>query len=145
VGGGHGLHRGGTVGPDQGLIHLFYDGGCGLCQRSVRFVAKRERSGQVHFAPLGGVAFQRLIPGSMHSGLPDSLLVRTADGALLCRSAALIHLLGRMGPGWRLAGLLLSWLPDGLRDGAYDWVARRRQRITACAWRPTPADPRFES
>ncbi|NWJ41400.1 MAG: DUF393 domain-containing protein [Geothrix sp.] len=133
------------MGSDQGLTHLFYDGGCGLCQRAVRFVAGRDRSGRVRFAPLGGEAFHRLIPGSVLSGLPDSLLVRTPDGALWSRSGALIHLLGRMGPGWRLAGMLLAWLPGGLRDGAYDWVARRRQRITACAWRPGPSDPRFEA
>jgi predicted DCC family thiol-disulfide oxidoreductase YuxK len=111
----------------------------------VRFVAKRECSGQVHFAPLGGAAFQRLIPESMRSGLPDSLLVRGPDGALLCRSAALIHLLGRMGPGWRLAGTLLGWVPKGLRDWSYDWLARRRRRSSSCAWRPDPADPRFEA
>jgi len=145
VGGGNRLHRGGTVGPDQGLTHLFYDGGCGLCQRSVRFVAKRDCSGQVHFAPLGGGAFGRLIPESMRSGLPDSLLVRRPDGTLLLRSEALIHLLGRMGPGWRLAGALLAWIPEGLRDGAYDWVARRRRRVSACTWRPPAADPRFEA
>ncbi len=137
------LHRGGTVGPDQGLTRLFYDGGCGLCQRSVRFVAARERSGRIRFAPLGGEAFHRLIPGSARSGLPNSLLVCTPDGALLCRSAALIHLLGRMGPGWCLAGVLLAWVPQGLRDGAYDWVARRR--VSACAWRPPATDPRFEA
>ena len=145
MGGGDRLHRGGTVGPDQGLTYLFYDGGCGLCQRSVRFVAKRDGSGHIHFAPLGGETFQRLIPESTRSGLPDSLLVRTAEGAILYRSTALVHLLSRMGPGWRLAGLLLAWLPRGLRDGAYDWVARRRRRITACAWRLSPADSRFES
>lgn len=145
MGGGYCLHRGGPVGPDQGLTHLFYDGGCGLCQRSVRFVAGREPSGQVHFAPLGGEAFQRLIPEATRNALPDSLLVRRSDGTLLARSGALIHLLGRMTPGWRLAGRVLAWLPEGLRDGAYDWVARRRRRGAACAWRQPASDPRFEA
>lgn len=132
------------MGADQGLTYLFYDGGCGLCQRSVRFVAGRERSGQVHFAPLGGAAFQSLIPEAVRGSLPDSLLVRRPDGMLLARSGALIHLLGRMGPGWRLAGRVLAWMPRGLRDGAYDWVAKRR-RVKACAWRPPARDPRFEA
>jgi len=133
------------VGPDQGLTHLFYDGGCGLCQRSVRFVAKRDGSGHIHFAPLGGQTFQRLIPESTRSGLPDSLLVHRPDGVLLVRSGALIHLLRQMGPGWRLAGKVLAWIPEGLRDGAYDWMARRRHEVTICAWRPPANDRRFEA
>lgn len=132
------------MGADQGLTYLFYDGGCGLCRRSVRFVARRDRSGRIRFAPLGGEAFRRLLPEAFRGGLPDSLLVRTPEGGLLARAGALIHLLGRMGPGWRLAALLLAWIPAGLRDGAYDWVARHRGRAT-CAWRPPEADPRFEA
>jgi len=145
VGGGHRLHRGGPVGPDQGLTHLFYDGGCGLCQRSVRFVAKRDGPGHIHFAPLGGETFRRLIPESTRDGLPDSLLVRRPDGVLLVRSGALIHLLGRMGPGWRAAGLVLAWLPPAVLNWGYDWVARRRRRVTACSWRPSGSDARFET
>lgn len=132
------------MGADQGLTYLFYDGGCGLCRRSVRFVAGHERSGRIRFAPLGGEAFRCLLPEALRGGLPDSLLVRTPEGRLLGRSEALIHLLGRMGPGWRLAGRLLAWIPAGLRDGAYDWVARHRAS-TACAWRSPADDPRFEA
>lgn len=108
------------------------------------FVAKWECSGQVHFAPLGGGTYHRLFPEAMRSFLPDSLLVRTPDGTRLVRSAAVLHLLGLMGVGWRLAGRVLAWLPAAMLDGAYDWVARRRHRCTACTWRPSGNDPRFE-
>ncbi|HZH02738.1 MAG TPA: DCC1-like thiol-disulfide oxidoreductase family protein [Myxococcaceae bacterium] len=35
---------------------LFYDGGCGLCHRAVRFVLARDPAGRFRFAPLGGSA-----------------------------------------------------------------------------------------
>ncbi len=133
------------MGPDQGLTYLFFDGACGLCRRAVRFVAGREPAGQIRFAPLSGEAFQRLVPEPERTSLPDSLLVRTPIGALLVRSAAVIHLLGRMGPGWRLAGVTLSFIPVSLRDWIYDRVASRRRQAVACTWRPDARDPRFES
>jgi predicted DCC family thiol-disulfide oxidoreductase YuxK len=141
---GRGLHRGGTVGADQGLTRLFYDGGCGLCQGAVRFVARHDRSGTLRMAPLGGVTFERLIPAASEAGLPDSLLVLTPQGELLCRSQAVIHLLSRMGPVWRLGGHLLALIPRSWRDAAYQLVARRRPLGRACARLEQMVDRRFE-
>jgi predicted DCC family thiol-disulfide oxidoreductase YuxK len=107
---------------------LFYDGGCGLCHRSVRFVAAADRAGRFRFAPLGGETFRRLVPPERATGLPDSIVVRRADGALLARSDAAIHVLRRLGLGWRPLAAFLALVPRPLRDAAYDFVARRRAR-----------------
>ena len=141
---GNGLHRGGVVGADQGLTRLFYDGTCGLCRGVVRFAARHDRSGGIRFAPLGGRTFDRLVPAEARRDLPDSLLVLASDWSLLVRSSAVVHLLGRMGPAWRLLGILLSWIPEGLRDAAYDWVARWRPRPSPCPVDKRPHDERFE-
>jgi predicted DCC family thiol-disulfide oxidoreductase YuxK len=133
------------VGADQGLTRLFYDGGCGFCNGAARFVARQDPSGEIRFAPLGGVTFDRLIPLAKRSGLPDSLLVLTPEGELLLRSRAVIHLLGRMGPWGRLAGALLAWIPTRLCDAAYDWVARLRPTGQTCTAASGPRDERFES
>jgi len=132
------------VGVDQGLTRLFYDAGCGLCQGAVRFAARHDRSGTIRFAPLGGATFERLIPPAVRAGLPDSLLVLTPQGDLLWRSRALIHLLRRMGPVWRLAGCLLAWLPQKLGDSAYDLVAHRRSKGRVCERPDSTRDERFE-
>ena len=126
------------------MTRLFYDAGCGLCRGAVRQVARRDRCGGIRFAPLGGATFERLIPPASKAGLPDSLLVLTPQGDLLSRSQALIHLLRRMGPAWRLAGHLLTWVPPSLRDAAYDLVARRRIRRGACGRPDAVQDERFE-
>ena len=132
------------MGPGQGLTRLFYDGNCGLCRSAVRFVARHERSGGIRFAPLGGATFQRSVPAHLRAGLPDSLVVITADGSLLVLSEAVIHLLGRMGPGWRLVGALAIWVPKGLRDGAYRLMARMRPAGRTCETASSPLDERFE-
>lgn len=138
------LHRGGAVGADQGLTRLFYDGGCGLCQGAVRFAARHDSSGVIRFAPLGGETFRRLVPDGVSAHLPDSLVVLTPSGQLLLASDAVIHLLGRMGPGWGWLGAVLARVPAGWRDAAYHGVARRRRRGEACPWAPPAGLDRFD-
>lgn len=118
-------------GPDL----LFYDGGCGLCHRSVRFVAARDRQGAFHFAPLGGETFLASVPPERRAALPDSIVVRRADGTLLLRSDAALHILFCLGGGWSLLAAVLDAVPRRLRDLGYDFVARRRAR-----WFPRPED-----
>jgi predicted DCC family thiol-disulfide oxidoreductase YuxK len=109
---------------------LFYDGHCALCHGTVKFVLKHDRSsGAFRFAPLQGSTFSSLIAPDARSSLPDSMVVLTEQGALLVRSDALIHILRRLGGGWRLLGGLMAMVPEGLRNRGYDFVARIRYRV----------------
>lgn len=126
------------------MTHLFYDGNCGLCGGAVRVVARHDRSGQIRFAPLGGETFERLVPAEVRAGLPDSLVVFTPEGDLLTQSGAVIHLLLRMGPAWRLMGTVLAWIPESLRDAAYRMIARLRSRKRTCALDASIKDDRFD-
>jgi predicted DCC family thiol-disulfide oxidoreductase YuxK len=118
---------------------IFYDGHCGLCHRGVRFVLARDKGGTAfRFAPLGGESFQALVPENVRGGLPDSLIVRTADGRLLTRGQGMRHILRRLGGPWRLLGGLLGLLPVRFLDWTYDGVARVRHRLFA---RPPEACP----
>lgn len=109
---------------------LFYDGHCALCHGTVKFVIKRDRTGTTfRFAPLQGETFQTLVPMEQRAGLPDSIVIRTADGSLLARSDAVVRLLERLGGGWRILGAILAAIPRGLRDAVYDFVARIRYRV----------------
>jgi predicted DCC family thiol-disulfide oxidoreductase YuxK len=118
---------------------IFYDGTCGLCHRTVRFAIARDPDGRhFRFAALGSEAFRRLVPEGRRADLPDSIVVLTADGTLLTRSAAIIHILDRIGGPWRLPGRLLALVPQGIRDLGYDGIARVRHRLFG---RPTDACP----
>jgi predicted DCC family thiol-disulfide oxidoreductase YuxK len=129
---------------------VFYDGGCGLCHRTVRFAIARDPDGRhFRFAALGSEAFRRLVPEALRAGLPDSIVVLTADGTLLARSAAVIHILDRIGGPWRLPGGLLALVPEGIRDLGYDGIARARHRLfrrptDACPVAPPDLRARFE-
>jgi predicted DCC family thiol-disulfide oxidoreductase YuxK len=140
------------VGADQGLREtdrLFYDGGCGLCHRAVRFFASRDHAGTIRYAPLGGETFRRALLPEVRAVLPDSLVVRTAEGRVLVRAAAVSYLLHRLGGGWRLLGWMGDASPRALSDRLYEALARNRRRWfhppeEACPILPLAQRARFD-
>lgn len=130
---------------------VFYDGACGLCHHTVRFAIARDRDGsRFRFAALGSEAFRRLVPGPLRLRIPDSIVVLTADGTLLARSAAVIHILERIGGPWRRPAELLGLVPRAIRDLGYDAIARVRDRLfrrptEACPVTPPELRARFEA
>jgi len=129
---------------------VFYDGACGLCHRTVRFAIARDRDGsRFRFAALGSEAFRRLVPGAFRVEMPDSIVVLTADGTLLARSAAVLHILERIDGPWRRLAELLGLVPRAVLDLGYDAIARVRYRVfrrpaEACPVTPPELRARFE-
>jgi predicted DCC family thiol-disulfide oxidoreductase YuxK len=109
---------------------VFYDGHCGLCHRGVAFVLKHDRSGTTfRFAPLQGKTFQERVPAAQRADLPMTIVVQTRDGSLLMRSNAWIHILQRLGGGWRAVAASMAVIPPPLREVVYEFVARNRYRV----------------
>lgn len=111
---------------DHGIV--FYDGVCGLCDRWVRFVLKRDKHRTLRFAPLQGATARARtdLPAELRTMV---LILRpgTSDEQIFTRSEAALRLLNHLGCFWRL----VSWLriiPRPIRDAGYDLIARRRYR-----------------
>jgi predicted DCC family thiol-disulfide oxidoreductase YuxK len=108
---------------------LFYDGDCGLCHRWVRFVLDHDPDGsRFRFAPLGGETWRA---AKVTGGVPDSLVLVTADGRVLFRSAAVLEIGERLGGHWKTLARIAGLLPRWLLDLGYDGVARARKHIFA--------------
>lgn len=128
---------------------VFYDGACGLCHRAVRFVLAEDRDGTAfRFAPLDGDTFRAAVPEPQRATLPDSIVLRAADGTLRQRSDAVLSIGAQLGGLWRLLAVVVGVLPRGLLDTAYDGVARVRRRLfaqpkTACPLLPPDLRARF--
>jgi len=129
---------------------VFYDGGCGLCHRAVRFAIAHDADGsRFRFAALDSEGFRRRVPAASRAGLPDSIVALTPDGTLLVRSAAVMHVLERVGGGWKVVGRLLRLVPRRVGDAGYDMVARIRYRLfrrptDTCPVTPPELRTRFE-
>ena len=109
---------------------IFYDGHCGLCHASVKFVLRHDPDGDLfRFAPLQGPTFETSVSPGERAAMPDSMAVRTLDGRLLLRSDAWVHIFRRLGGAWKLLGGLFAIVPRPLRDWFYDRVAATRSRL----------------
>ena len=130
----------------QAMSHhiLLYDGVCGLCNRMVQFVLKRDRNGIFRFASLqSAVATRILARHGVNAADLDTVYVvvngdpgeidqpagQRDDQILLSRSDAVLFVLTQLGGLWGTAGRIFRFLPRGLRDWAYRVVARTRYRI----------------
>jgi len=101
----------------------------------VRVLLALDRRGALRFAPLGGETFRALVPEGARAALPDSLVLRTAEGGLLVRSEAVVESLRRTSGLGRALAAVPGLLPTALADRLYDRVARLRRLV----FRP-PAD-----
>lgn len=117
--------------PHHGPV-LVYDGACAVCSGSIRLILRHDPRGPLRFASRSGEFAARL--GERHAELRDAKtliwLDRGPDGAerLRVRSEALMAVAAYLGGWWRL-GLAARILPRPVRDAAYAWFARNRQRF----------------
>jgi predicted DCC family thiol-disulfide oxidoreductase YuxK len=115
------------VNSDAPVI-LFYDGDCGLCNRSVQFVLRFEKSNQMLFAPINS-SFTRDFFSSKGIPLPDmSSMVVCADNQLFKQSTAVMVLLHYLKFPFPLLRVFVV-LPVCWRDRIYNWVAKNRSRF----------------
>src|SRR5688500_5144509 len=105
---------------------VLYDGECGLCSRSVRFLLARD-GGQLWYAPLQGETAAAL--RAKHPEIPRTLeSVVLVDGDRVhLRSKAFLYGAKYLTRPWRWAHAL-RWLPAFLLDLGYRLVARVRYR-----------------
>jgi predicted DCC family thiol-disulfide oxidoreductase YuxK len=109
---------------------LFYDGTCGLCHASVRFLVAEDLEGtRFRFATLQGRTFRRALPEEKRGSLPDSIVLVTPHRRILTRAHAVRHALGALGGYWRVLATIGSAVPDVIADAIYDGVARVRHRL----------------
>lgn len=113
---------------------LLYDGVCGLCNRLVQFILRRDPEGIFRFASLQSGLAARIL--ARHGADPadlDTVYVAInpdqGDECLLARSDALIFILKELGGFWRVLGFLSRLKPRFLRDWGYRVVAHNRYRV----------------
>lgn len=112
---------------------VFYDGVCGLCDRFVQFLLRRDTHRRILFAPLQGPLARGVLGrrGLNPSDLDTMYAVADWQGPaehVLARSRAVFHAIGELDGVWpRLARLGLR-VPVPVADAGYRLVAKVRYR-----------------
>jgi predicted DCC family thiol-disulfide oxidoreductase YuxK len=122
---------------DLSPVLMLYDGLCGFCNWSVRWVIKRDRHDRFRFVPQQSALAEAILArhGIGREAMLSANSVYLVVGydrpgeQLLCQSDVTVQVLRLLGGGWELAGRLLGAVPRFLRDGVYSLVARIRFHI----------------
>jgi predicted DCC family thiol-disulfide oxidoreductase YuxK len=113
--------------PAAGSTIVFYDGVCGLCNRSVQWVLRRDGRGIFQFAHLGSAEAKRSIPTELiNTGTPSTLILRTSEACFI-KSDAWLKIIGLLGAPWSYLAVF-KVIPRPIRDFIYDHIAKRRYR-----------------
>ena len=98
---------------------LYFDGVCNLCNKTVQWVLKHDRTRTIHFAPLQ--EHRDLLQSDMTS------VVLFYNGTYYYKSDAVLKLVSFFGWQWQWVRMAYI-LPKFLRDKLYTFVANRRYK-----------------
>ena len=130
-----------------GRTMVLYDGVCGLCNRFVTFLLRRDQDDHFRFAPLQcELAHDLLRKHALHPDDPETLVAIAEFGRptehALTRSSAVLFLMNELGGAWRLFQAVRLVSPSFL-ECSYRFIARRRygifSRLSECPL-PRPED-----
>ncbi len=119
---------------------VFYDGVCGLCDHTVQFLLKMDKSGVLFFSPLQGETAKQLLNSQELENLQSIIFYR--ENNKFYRSRAVLEILLEIGGVWSFL-YLFKLLPAFVLDIFYNLIARYRYQIFGkfeqCRL-PTPAE-----
>jgi len=122
----------------EGRLLVVYDGQCGFCNHSIRWLLRRDGNDRLRFAPSTDPAVAELLAshGVRQFGQDparETMLVFRNIGTpveeLLVRSNAILACLRVLPQPWRILGSMLRLIPRPLREAGYRFIARERYRI----------------
>ncbi len=106
---------------------VFFDGHCGLCNRSVDWILKHDNSHVFLFSPLQGTT-----AGDLFMSCPAEELLRSFwlkdESGLHRKSTAILRVCRRLGGLPALLSMAII-VPRQIRDWVYDLIAKSRYRI----------------
>lgn len=106
---------------------ILFDGVCNLCNASVDFILKRDKSNRFLVGALQEEAGKKLL--SRFKVNPEYLdsLVLVEGGKVFFRSTAALKIAKNLSGFWPLFYVFIL-LPPFIRDAVYDWIGKNRYR-----------------
>jgi predicted DCC family thiol-disulfide oxidoreductase YuxK len=117
---------------------VFYDGDCGFCNRSVQFILDHERDTTIHFCALQSEVAQRFFQEHQFPQPDLSTFYFWNGSQLFERSSGALKVISYLKAPYSWLRIFII-VPRFLRDGVYNWIAKRRHKLAnqQCAL-PTP-------
>ena len=108
---------------------LVYDGSCGFCSRSVRFILRHERRHDLSFVTRNSELGQALRPTHGMEAVESMLWIES--GQVFAESGAVMKAAGYLGGWWRRLAVLGSFCPSFMLNEVYKYIAKNRRRLSS--------------
>jgi len=106
---------------------LFYDSECGLCSRTIQWVLKHEKEGNILFIALQSDVSQKYLIDNIGSFSMDTVILLD-NHHLFTKSDAVIRIMKYMKFPYQLLRVFYIF-PKPIRNWVYDQIAKRRKRF----------------
>jgi predicted DCC family thiol-disulfide oxidoreductase YuxK len=106
---------------------ILFDGFCNLCSWAVQFVVKRDKKKKFQFASLQSEYGIKIL---IENNLPPSdfnSLVLVENGKIYTQSTGALKIAQSLSGIWPIFYAAII-LPEFIRDGIYNWVAKNRYK-----------------
>jgi predicted DCC family thiol-disulfide oxidoreductase YuxK len=110
---------------------IFFDGVCGLCNKTVDFVLREDREQTFLYSPLQGETFRQIArdhPETLNANSLFVLIPGPEKEILLRRSDAFLYILNKL-PRYRSLARVGLKIPASIRDAVYRLIAATRYQI----------------
>ena len=104
---------------------IIYDGECMLCNKSVKYLIKKDTKGLFKFTQLQSSIGQQLLKKFNLSTTELSTVMYLNKDKIHIKSTAVIKAFSSLG-SWRKSALILFLFPRFMRDHLYDIIAKKR-------------------
>ncbi len=106
---------------------LLFDGVCNLCNSTVQFIIKRDKSACIKFASLQSDIGKELLKLNNQSISDFNSIVYLRNNEVLIKSTAALYLLKDIGGFWRIMFLFIV-IPKFIRDFFYSIISKNRYK-----------------
>jgi predicted DCC family thiol-disulfide oxidoreductase YuxK len=107
---------------------LVYDGSCGFCSRSVRFILQHERRHDLLFVTRDSEMGKQLRRTHGMESVESMLWIE--DGRAFAESNAVMKAAGYVGGWWSQLAVLASLFPPNILNRLYKIIATHRRRFS---------------
>lgn len=104
---------------------VFFDGECGLCDRSVQFIIKHDLREIFQFCPLQSSIAKEIIP---HDFLSFDTVILYDNQMIYTKSSAAFRILRKLKTWYKIL-LIFTIIPRFITDALYMLIARNRKRL----------------
>ncbi len=106
---------------------IVFDGACNLCESSVNFIIRRDKSEEFKFVTAQSQTGIELQNHCAINALDLKTMILIKDGVAFTKSDAAIEIAKNLDGGWKILSFV-KVIPKVLRDWAYSKIARNRYR-----------------